>query len=114
MTINVIVSDLRKEEARLLSELERVRGAICLLQCDLEESSDLKTILEGCESVLRINNAPMRRRQILTKLKEIGIIVPGKTPAKNLGTILWRYKDRFFRIPKMGYWIEPEFKECEA
>lgn len=47
---------------------------------------------------------PMIRSEIVEALEARGIPLAGKNRAKNLGTILWRFGDRFHHIEGRGYW----------
>jgi len=47
---------------------------------------------------------PMTRGELAEALELRGIPLAGKDPSKNLGTILWRFQDRFLNIPGRGYW----------
>lgn len=47
---------------------------------------------------------PMTRGQLLTALENKGVVLVAKDPAKNLGTVLWRFRDEFENIPGRGYW----------
>lgn len=47
---------------------------------------------------------PQTRSEIAAAMKERGITLVGRDPAKNIGTILWRYRAEFENIPDQGYW----------
>lgn len=64
-------------------------------------------------SALITAGRPLPRGELLERLKAAGNPIPGEYPAKNLGTIMWRLKDKFVTLPGAGYWIMgvamPEF-----
>lgn len=110
MTISVIVSDLYKEEARLLLDIESVRKAIqALCIKGASQSLNEKDICAHVYDILIIQDQPMRRSDILRELQKRDIIIPGVHPKKNLGTILWRNKHMFCHVTGQGYWK----KDCE-
>lgn len=47
---------------------------------------------------------PMTRGELVTAIESRGVVIPGKDKSKNLGTILWRFRDRFRNIEGRGYW----------
>lgn len=60
------------------------------------------------EALLRERGAPSSRASLFAALPERGIVIEGSDPAMVFSTMLWRMKDRFERIPKLGYWIKGE------
>jgi len=55
------------------------------------------------ELILR-NGSPMQRSALLEALNENGTPVGGVDPLNNLGTMMWRMKDKFVNIEGSGYW----------
>jgi hypothetical protein len=63
-------------------------------------------------AVLIEHGRPMRRGQLVTALIDRGIHIGGIDPNKNLGTIMWRLRDRFTNLEGYGYW--PNDVSCES
>lgn len=55
------------------------------------------------EQLLVANRAPMRRAEILAKLKSAGAVVGGRNELANLGSKLSR-ATRLMNLPRLGYW----------
>lgn len=55
---------------------------------------------------------PMTRSQIVASLEARGISVGGVDKQRNMGTIMWRFRDKFVNIPHQGYW--PADTPCPA
>ena len=47
---------------------------------------------------------PMTRSELVEAIESRGFPLAGKDKSKNLGTILWRFNDRFVNIEGRGYW----------
>lgn len=47
---------------------------------------------------------PMTRTDILDALELTGHPIVGVNPSKNIGTIMWRLRDRFVNLSGYGYW----------
>lgn len=47
---------------------------------------------------------PLTRGDLVDALQARGVHISGLDKAKNLGTILWRFRDEFSNIPGRGYW----------
>ena len=47
---------------------------------------------------------PLQRAPLLAALEKGGLQLGGKNKARNLGTIMWRVRDRFVSIEGHGYW----------
>ncbi|MCW5692207.1 MAG: hypothetical protein KIT48_07570 [Pseudolabrys sp.] len=48
---------------------------------------------------------PLKRKELMRRLNEMGIHIYGKNPDMVLSTMMWRMQDRFVRIPGFGYWF---------
>lgn len=55
-------------------------------------------------SILLEAGRPMPRGPLVGALAERGFPVGGAEPSKNLGTIMWRLRDRFVNLEGRGYW----------
>lgn len=55
---------------------------------------------------------PLTRGQIIEGLDKHDILVGGKDKSKNIGTVMWRLRDRFVNIAGEGYW--PKDMPCLA
>jgi len=64
-------------------------------------------IIESVKRILRAQQRPMTRTELLKALAERGVVVSGVDPAKVLGTNLWR-SDQIERAETGGYWIKGE------
>ena len=62
-----------------------------------------KTISMAEEEILA-QGRPMTRSELVTALERRGVEMVAKDRAKNLGTILWRFSNRFENLPGEGYW----------
>lgn len=73
----------------------------------IETTSQAKPedVAREVEQLLGRVGRPMKRGAIVEALAEQGFDVPGKDKNKNLGTILWRHKEKFVQLPKLGYWL---------
>ncbi len=47
---------------------------------------------------------PMTRGELVGAFEEAGIPLAGGDKAKNIGTILWRFREEFLNVPGQGYW----------
>ena len=61
-------------------------------------------LAEICRDIILENKAPMTRSELLTALEARGIPLVGSDPSKNLGTIMWRFRDSFVHVSGRGYW----------
>jgi hypothetical protein len=72
------------------------------------ESSSPSEIVQAAKEVLRKNRRPMRRRELLLELENMGLRIGGQDKSKNLGTILWRHQKEFVNLGGRGYWLVSE------
>lgn len=61
-------------------------------------------LTELAREIILSRGRPMTRSQIAEAIIERGFPLGGRDPVKNLGTILWRFRDAFANIPRYGYW----------
>jgi hypothetical protein len=54
--------------------------------------------------VLLAERKALTRGELVNALEMRGYEVSGEDKAKNVGTIMWRLRDRFINIPGFGYW----------
>src|SRR3954447_7273819 len=54
--------------------------------------------------VLLEHGRPMTRNELVGAIEARGFPLAGKNKSKNLGTILWRFRNRFDNIEGRGYW----------
>ncbi|MCE4226771.1 hypothetical protein HCU64_23805 [Methylobacterium sp. C25] len=47
---------------------------------------------------------PMTRGELLDAFESEGIPLAGRDKARNLGTIMWRFREEFENVPGRGYW----------
>lgn len=47
---------------------------------------------------------PMTRGELVDAFEAEGIPLVGADPAKNVGTIMWRFRNEFLNVPGQGYW----------
>ncbi|MCJ2082757.1 hypothetical protein [Methylobacterium sp. J-090] len=47
---------------------------------------------------------PMTRGELVDAFDAAGIPLAGSDKAKNIGTIMWRFRDEFLNVPGQGYW----------
>lgn len=59
---------------------------------------------ELARTILIENGRPMTRGQLLLAFKERGRHIGGVDEQKNLGTKIWRARDRIVNVPGAGYW----------
>jgi hypothetical protein len=57
-------------------------------------------------AVLIEEGRPMKRGQLVKALLNRGVHLAGADKNKNLGTILWRHKNQFVSLEKLGYWVK--------
>ncbi|SDA18445.1 hypothetical protein SAMN02799622_02032 [Methylobacterium sp. UNC378MF] len=53
--------------------------------------------------ILRVGR-PMTRGELVAAFEASGIPLAGKDKPKNIGTIMWRFRDEFLNVPGQGYW----------
>lgn len=63
-------------------------------------------IASAVRRVLLDANRPMRRGELVAELEKLGTPLGGVDRNKNLGTILWRHKNQFIQLDKLGYWLK--------
>jgi len=61
-------------------------------------------IAELARTILIEHGEPMTRSQLAEAIESRGVALVAKDKAKNVGTILWRYRDQFLNVPGQGYW----------
>jgi hypothetical protein len=54
--------------------------------------------------VILAKGKPMTRGELVAAFRAEGEPVAGEDPSKNMGTIMWRLRDRFVNIEGQGYW----------
>jgi hypothetical protein len=125
------LSELRRRRDQLRQRLVRIEQAIRALESVADsvgedESLDLFAPMPGSpsnllhsrssgprpsevadevEKLLRERGQPMTRGQIARALVQRGLSLAGTNVNKNVGTILWRHRDRFVNLERMGYWL---------
>ena len=55
------------------------------------------------EAILK-HGRPMTRGELVDAFEASGIPLAGQDKAKNIGTIMWRFRDDFLNVPGRGYW----------
>jgi hypothetical protein len=63
-------------------------------------------VADQARAVLIEEGRPMKRGQLVKALLRRGIPLAGTDKNKNLGTILWRHKNQFVSLNKLGYWVK--------
>jgi hypothetical protein len=63
-------------------------------------------VASHARAVLIESGRPMRRGQLVRALLARNVPLSGTDKNKNLGTILWRHKDQFVSLEKLGYWVK--------
>lgn len=61
-----------------------------------------KKVVDAAKKIILKAGKPMTRFELLPALQEAKVIVGGKEPTRNLGTIMWRSKT--FQSTGEGYW----------
>ena len=55
----------------------------------------------------------MTRSEIVQAFADAGITIGGEDQGKNMGTMMWRLKDRFTNLEGFGYWpADVENESC--
>lgn len=120
-------AELLKEAARLESAIEALRNTAYLFGEDINAASAMvedefnidvnkdvnsrsATVLQP-EDIARLarqtlieNGRPAKRGALVRLMEGKGIPLTGVDKAKNLGTILWRFNNKFVNIEGFGYW----------
>jgi hypothetical protein len=78
---------------KALKEPARARGIV--------SPSEIASL---AKSILRETGRPMKRGDLLAELERREVPLAGADKNKNLGTILWRHRNEFVHIEKLGYW----------
>ena len=60
-------------------------------------------IIAHVRSLIQEKQRPLGRGVLVKTLRGRGVKLPGKDPAKNIGTVIWRSK-QFDNISGYGYW----------
>lgn len=63
-------------------------------------------IVPMIEDILIAKGLPMTRSEVLKELLKDDVNVGGGDKSKNIGTIMWRRKDKFISLPGQGYWLK--------
>src|ERR1700712_3230338 len=128
MADDAYANALAKKE-RLIKELEEVNNFLKLYQRFMpkantkaepsasslpfsgtfsDSSAERMSVPQKFEPIIRhmilFNGRPLSRSMLLKALSDNGTPIPGKDASKNLGTILWRLRERFVNIEGHGYW----------
>ena len=61
---------------------------------------------DAIEKFLKDVGHPAARKRLMAVLTENALTLHGTDPDMVLSTMLWRMKDRFIRLPGVGYWIK--------
>jgi hypothetical protein len=67
---------------------------------------------EIARRVILAKGLPMTRGELVAAFSREGMPIAGENPNKNMGTIMWRMRDRFTNIEGRGYW--PSDVPCPA
>lgn len=62
-------------------------------------------IADRVAEILREEGRPMTRSKIAKRLVELGVPLAGRDTSKYVGTILWRHRERFVNLERLGYWL---------
>lgn len=68
-------------------------------------------IARKARDLLVAHGEPMTRGELVKAFENAGITIGGEDQSRNMGTIMWRLKDRFINIEGYGYW--PSDVPCE-
>ncbi len=110
-----LLEELRKVED-FLRLYEHLFGAKATKPSATKGSSEVATrrrarnvlpparLAEIAREIILESGHPMTRGQLVEAMEARGIPLAGTDKSKNLGTILWRFSDRFQNIPGEGYW----------
>lgn len=63
-----------------------------------------KEIADRAREVILEARRPLVRSELLELLEAKGVLFDGSDKSKNLGTIMWRFQDRFVQLKGHGYW----------
>lgn len=129
----------RKRQAELKAELEKINRFLALydelhaqLGTDTEHSETQskpirrsvsgpvkrrrgvrpQDIASAVVRIIRDTGRPMVRGEIADAVEAGGIKIPSKDKPRYIGTVLWREKERFVNIERLGYWLVGE--DCPA
>jgi hypothetical protein len=61
-------------------------------------------VIKAAREVLIAEGRPRTRGTLVKALEARGYRVSGKDKERNLGTIMWRARDQFINIERLGYW----------
>jgi malonyl CoA-acyl carrier protein transacylase len=64
-----------------------------------------EAIAKAVREILLTLKRPMKRGELVAELTARHVPITGGDKNKNLGTILWRHKNQFVHIEKLGYWL---------
>lgn len=62
-------------------------------------------VAEKVREILTERGHPVKRSDLFRQLSDRGVHIYGQDPEMVLSTMLWRMKDQFVRIPRVGYWL---------
>lgn len=54
--------------------------------------------------IITERGAPMTRGELVKAFESRGYPIAGSPPSRNMGTIMWRLRDKFVNIEGHGYW----------
>ena len=63
-----------------------------------------KRMADLAYEIITESGHPMTRGELAKAIEARGIPLTAADKAKNVGTILWRFQDRFINVPGRGYW----------
>ena len=69
-----------------------------------QKSPTRERAAEIARKVTLSKGAPMTRSQLVEAFEAEGTPVGGVKPSRNMGTIMWRLRDRFINLDGLGYW----------
>jgi len=59
---------------------------------------------EVAREAILAKGAPMTRGELILAFQERGMPIAGKDPSRNMGTIMWRLREKFVNFEGEGYW----------
>ena len=87
------IATLTPDFGRTLVEPQRIRGNL--------PPQDVANLAR--DTLLKVGR-PLKRGHLVKELQKRDVPLAGADKNKNLGTVLWRHRNLFVSLPKLGYW----------
>jgi hypothetical protein len=92
------------EEVEATPERPNIRRIIDRIEKYQAKRLSRKEYAQKSREIILENGEPMTRGELVVAFRDKGLHIGGTDKRKNMGTIMWRLRDKFVNIEGRGYW----------